>query len=69
MTGVIGLVLFLGGLVLTFVGSEPAIPGFLPSLRGTWTALGHGLVTVTAGLLCSIIQKSLLTSRGVPNTK
>jgi membrane-bound serine protease (ClpP class) len=54
VTGLIGLLLFLGGLVMTFAGSEPSIPGFLPSLRGTWSNIGRGLMTVTAGLVCSI---------------
>jgi len=54
VTGLIGLLLFLGGLVMTFAGTEPSPAGFVPSLRGTWTNIGHGLVTVTVGLICSI---------------
>ena len=40
---------------MTFVGNEPTLPGFLPSLRGTWINLERGLMVVTAGLACSLI--------------
>lgn len=53
--GVLGLVLLLGGLVMTFVGDEPAIPGILPSLKGTWAALQRGVMTVTAALAVSLV--------------
>lgn len=55
LPGILGILLLLGGLVMTFVGSEPSIPGVLPSLQGTWVALQRGLITVTAGLLCSLL--------------
>jgi membrane-bound serine protease (ClpP class) len=54
LAGISGLVLLFGGLVLTFVGGEPSIPGILPSLRGTWSALQNGLMFVTVGLACSL---------------
>lgn len=54
VTGIAGLVLIFSGLVLTFVGSEPAMPGLLPGLRGTWIALQRGLFVVTGGLACSL---------------
>ncbi|MEO6435367.1 MAG: ATP-dependent Clp protease proteolytic subunit [Tepidisphaeraceae bacterium] len=53
--GITGLILVFGGLVLTFVGGEPSMPGVLPSLRGTWIALQRGLFFVTAALACSMV--------------
>ena len=55
IAGVLGLILLFGGLVLTFVGNEPALPGVFPSLRGTWINLQRGLFVVTAGLACSLV--------------
>jgi len=55
VTGITGLLLIFGGLVLTFVGGEPNMPGVLPSLEGTWTALLRGLYTVTIALACSFV--------------
>ncbi len=55
LPGLIGVALLLGGLVMTFVGIEPSGTGFsLPSLQGTWINLERGLITVTAGLGCSL---------------
>ncbi len=58
VTGIVGLLLFFGGLVLTFVGTEPSLPGGvmpgLPAMRGTWINLQHGLFIVTGGLACSL---------------
>ncbi len=54
LPGLVGAILLLGGLVLTFVGFEPSMPGVLPTLKGTWTNLQHGLITVTAGMGCSL---------------
>ncbi len=51
---VIGIVLLLGGLVMTFVPKEPSgIPGLLPRLPSTWSAVQNGLVAVVAGMFCS----------------
>jgi membrane-bound serine protease (ClpP class) len=55
VTGVAGMILLFGGLVMTFVGSEPSMPGWLPSLEGTWMNLRRGLLVVTAGLACSLL--------------
>ena len=53
--GVLGLLLLFGGLVMTFVGNEPELPGVLPAIKGSWTNLQNGLMIVTAGLGCSLI--------------
>jgi len=53
--GISGIILLLFGLTMTFVPAEPALPGFLPSLAGTWDALWNGLMVVTIGLLCSLL--------------
>jgi membrane-bound serine protease (ClpP class) len=56
ISGAIGLLLIIGGLVLTFVGREPgALPGVLPKLSGTWQALQHGILIVTGGLISSLL--------------
>jgi membrane-bound serine protease (ClpP class) len=56
VTGISGIVLILFGLVMTFVGDEPVgVPGVLPSLAGTWTALRQGLIVVVSGLACSLL--------------
>ena len=52
--GILGIILLFGGLVLTFVGTEPNLPGTLPQFRGTWMNLQRGLFVVTAGLACSL---------------
>jgi membrane-bound serine protease (ClpP class) len=55
ITGITGIVLVLFGLTMTWVGNEPVtIPGFLPKLRGTWDALGKGLLVVVTGMFCSL---------------
>ncbi len=54
VAGIGGLILLLGGLVMTFVPAEPTgIPGFLPTLAGTWTAMQTGLLVVFGGMLAS----------------
>lgn len=55
ISGIAGIVLMLGGLILTFAGNEPNIPGVLPSLGATWQAIQQGLIVVTGGLVCSIL--------------
>jgi membrane-bound serine protease (ClpP class) len=56
ISGAIGLLMIVGGLVMTFVGREPgALPGALPKLSGTWQALQHGLVIVAGGLVSSLL--------------
>ncbi len=56
LLAVVGIVLILGGLVLTFVGREPGgIPGFWPKLPSTWTSLQRGLIVVSTGMACSFL--------------
>ncbi len=56
LPGITGIILFLFGLTMTFVGSEPAtIPSVLPSLDVTWDALRKGLFIVTGGMVCSLL--------------
>jgi membrane-bound serine protease (ClpP class) len=55
VTGITGVVLILYGLVATFVPVEPPeIPGFMPSLGGTWRGVMRGLYAIFGGLLGSL---------------
>ena len=55
VTGISGIILVLGGLTLTWAGSEPhGFPGALPSLPGTRQAIERGLTIVVVGLGCSL---------------
>ena len=61
VTGVLGLILMVGGLILTFAGQEPGgLPGWLPQLQGTRNALLKGLYTVVGGLICSLLLAAWL---------
>jgi membrane-bound serine protease (ClpP class) len=56
VSGALGALMVIGGLVMTFVPKEPGgIPGFLPSLNGTYVAFERGLIVVVSGLLCSLV--------------
>jgi membrane-bound serine protease (ClpP class) len=52
--GILGLLMILFGLVMTFVGTEPT-PGFWPRLDDTWAAAQRGLMYVTSALAVSIV--------------
>jgi membrane-bound serine protease (ClpP class) len=53
--GLIGGLLVLLGLVMTFVPKEPSgVPGFLPEMQQTWIDLEHGLEVVAGGLVSSL---------------
>jgi membrane-bound serine protease (ClpP class) len=66
VSGALGLLLMIGGLIMTFVGQEPGgLPGVLPKLHGTWEALQHGLVIVAGGLVSSLLL-SLWLQRFLP---
>jgi membrane-bound serine protease (ClpP class) len=55
VSAIVGAVMVIGGLVMTFVPKEPGgMPGVMPSLSGTYQALERGLITVAAGLVCSL---------------
>ena len=55
LTGILGIVMVLFGLVMTFVGREPAGPGFWPKLEGTWTNVRNGVAMVAIALICSML--------------
>ena len=54
VAGVIGVVMVFAGLLLTFVGKEPGGNYIVPTLSGSWRAMGNGLVVVSAGLVASL---------------
>jgi membrane-bound serine protease (ClpP class) len=53
-TGIAGIVLVVFGLVMTFVGKEPAGPGVFPQLPGSWVNLRTGLTAVIVAMIGSI---------------
>jgi membrane-bound serine protease (ClpP class) len=55
VTGILGILMVLFALIMTFVGKEPAGPGVLPQLEGTWTNIRSGLAMVTSALLASML--------------
>jgi membrane-bound serine protease (ClpP class) len=55
VSGAIGLLMMIGGLVMTFVPREPSHPGILPQMSGTWISMQRGLLFVTCGMLCSLL--------------
>ena len=61
-----GLFMTVGGLVMTFVGSEPGGFKLIPHLPGSIANLKHGLGFVTAGMLCSAFLCAWL-SRYLPS--
>lgn len=53
---IVGGVLMIGGLVMTFVPKEPTgLPGILPALSGSWDALTQGVYAVGGALIASIL--------------
>jgi len=55
ITGISGIVLIIFGLIMTFVGKEPAGPGVLPQLEGTWMNIRNGLAMVATALVSSLV--------------
>lgn len=57
--GIAGTILLLGGMIMTFVGNGPGVPGVwgLPSVQ---QGLRTGLTSVVVGLLCSIVLAAWL---------
>lgn len=51
--GIIGMVLVLGGLVMTFVGNAPGLPGTTWKLPQVWTGLQNGLLAVVVAFAIS----------------
>jgi membrane-bound serine protease (ClpP class) len=61
VSAIIGSFLMLAGLVMTFVPKEPSgLPGFLPTLNSTWSALETGLIVVVSAGIASLIGWSVL---------
>ena len=60
VAAVVGVLMIFVGLLATFVGSEPAGPGWLPTMSGTWTNLRNGLVTITIGFALSMLLSAWL---------
>ncbi len=56
VSGVVGAIMVVGGLILTFVPKEPGgMPGLLPHLPGTYRAMERGLIVVASGMVSSLI--------------
>lgn len=55
LAGISGIVLIIFGLIMTFVGKEPAGPGVLPQLEGTWMNIRNGLAMVATALVSSLV--------------
>jgi membrane-bound serine protease (ClpP class) len=55
LPGILGILMIVFGLIMTFVGSEPAGPGLLPRLEGTWANLRSGLAMVATALASSMV--------------
>jgi membrane-bound serine protease (ClpP class) len=54
VSAVAGTLMLIVGLVLTFTGSEPSGPGWLPQTQQTWDLVGRGMITVAAGFAGSL---------------
>jgi membrane-bound serine protease (ClpP class) len=59
VTGMLGIILLLGGLVMTFVGNAPGLPGLwkLPAVR---QGVQSGVIVVVTGLLATALLATLL---------
>jgi membrane-bound serine protease (ClpP class) len=56
VSAVMGIVLMLAGLLMTFIGKEPSgMPGWLPGLGQTWANLRQGVLAITGGLGASLL--------------
>ena len=60
VAGILGILMVLVGLVLTFAGREPAGPGFWPQLEGTWVNVRNGVAMVVSALICSMALSAWL---------
>jgi membrane-bound serine protease (ClpP class) len=59
VSAIVGIVLILGGLLLTFVGPNSG-GGIIPNYPGGWTNLRHGAMAITGGLVGSLILSAWL---------
>jgi membrane-bound serine protease (ClpP class) len=61
VAGIIGIVLVLGGFLLTFIAPEPGPSPFgLPRLAITWSAIQQGLLVIVSGMFCSLLLSTWL---------
>jgi len=61
VSAVVGIILILAGLLMTFVGKEPTgLPGTLPSLGQSWINLRTGMLTIIAALISSLLLSTWL---------
>ena len=64
---IVGSVMVVAGLVLTFAGKEPSgMPGWLPSLQQTWHGIQNGLMAVVGGFFLTVLL-SLWVRRFLPS--
>jgi len=54
VSAIAGVLMLIVGLVLSFAGSEPAGPGWLPQTQQTWELLEKGLLVVAGGFAGSL---------------
>jgi membrane-bound serine protease (ClpP class) len=65
VSAIVGVILMLLGILMTFVGKEPTgTPGWLPHFGETWQHVRQGVLVITAGLassllLCAWLQRYL----------
>lgn len=55
VTGILGIVMILFGLVMTFVGKEPGSDGVMPTMEQTWASVRTGLASVVGAMACTIV--------------
>lgn len=64
---ILGSIMVVGGLVLTFAGSEPSgMPGWLPGMHQTWMGIEHGLMAVIGAFFLTALL-SLWVRRFLPS--
>jgi membrane-bound serine protease (ClpP class) len=61
VSAIAGIVLILGGLLLTFIGPQPG-GGLLPNSLGSWSNLRHGAMAITGALGASMLLSYWLRS-------
>lgn len=53
--GIVGLLLALGGFLMTFVPKEPdGMPGIFPAFGSTWSAMQRGLLVIAGAMAASL---------------
>jgi len=56
VSAIVGLIMMLLGILMTFVPKEPTgTPGWLPHFGDTWSHVRQGVVVITAGLAASLL--------------